>query len=997
MSHFPRPWKEGRLILLSKASNSASSQLARYRPITLLNTLAKVFERCIQARLQWLADRHGWLSDNQFGFVHGKSAEKALAKITQFIDERQSHWRKTLAISLDISKAFDTVWRPAIIQGFLLIIPLIKESLLVAYADDFTLLTLVRGRLPTKAIHTFLIIMALWSTENGLELNPRKTQACFFQWRRVRPNPDPGLITLGQPIPISKTITILGCRAIVPRLTNSIHRKFGISYAVGIKIHRSVVIPALLHGVSDWSRHASSKEGARQLWSIHYTFAKHILRGGPCTPTIPGIFLTGSASLDIIIQARLAFLKEIKEGNYEWKQGFAALPYPPFRRPLSFSLNVEEQKLQTYIIDIKHFKIFENIIKNKINKYYEENNLMSPRQHGFTKHKSTNSAMEDIIETILKHRQGELTSLITVDIAGAFDNAWWPAIIRRLDLDNIPSKLIRIIQSYLNSERRPNFSYEDTNVTKNLTKGCPQGGPISPILWNILLNDLLKSFKHPNAEIICYADDVSIICWSKSVEDLKILSEYILCYVMQWCNRNKLSISPEKTNLLYLHNKSKVPIELSNIILNPVDQVKILGIKFSNHRIKKKINFTPHINDILCRIVRMKNFLFSLCGKMWGLTTKKRTILYKTIIRPVLTYGSEIWYRFINSRCKEKLNSTQYQILLWVSRAYKTTSSNCVHSLANIPLLTDYIESKIIKYDLAHLSIEDQNTYKPHSPSIIGSFLSAKIDELFLKTNETFQSFFPFGIPTYFRSNFYNTQFITNHGNFNGFLSKIGAIEDSSCHCGNEFQDSRHLLLECPLFFTARQQTINNVVDLYQFINWTKPFTKTGIDFAGPVIVKTSKLRNARCDKAYIALFICMFSKAIHIELVTNLTTEAFLDAFRRFIARRGRPAEINTDDATNFVGAYKDLRKLFNSNIHDFASSEEIKWNFIPPYSPHFGGLWEAGIKSVKYHLRRIVGKTKLTFEELTTVLTQIEACLNPRPLCLLTDDPEDLTAFHP
>ncbi|UYV72914.1 hypothetical protein LAZ67_10001150 [Cordylochernes scorpioides] len=138
-----------------------------------------------------------------------------------------------------------------------------------------------------------------------------------------------------------------------------------------------------------------------------------------------------------------------------------------------------------------------------------------------------------------------------------------------------------------------------------------------------------------------------------------------------------------------------------------------------------------------------------------------------------------------------------------------------------------------------------------------------------------------------------------------------------------------------------------------------------------------------------------MFSKAIYIELVTNLTTEAFLAALRRFISRRGRPAEINTDNATNFVGAYKDLRRLFNSNIHDFASSEEIKWNFIPPSSPHFGGLWEAGIKYVKYHLRSIVGKTKLTFEELSAVLTQIEACLNSRPLCPLTDDPEDLTAL--
>ncbi|UYV79473.1 EPM2AIP1 [Cordylochernes scorpioides] len=149
------------------------------------------------------------------------------------------------------------------------------------------------------------------------------------------------------------------------------------------------------------------------------------------------------------------------------------------------------------------------------------------------------------------------------------------------------------------------FSSMSPRAGQNLSAGrmWPSGRSLeTPVLdeWPGQRPDFTRSFKHPNSEIICHADDVSIILWNKSFEEFKKLSEYNLCYVIQWCNMNKLSISPEKTNLFYLHNKPKVPIEIPNIILNPIDQVEILGINFSNHRIKK-INFTPHINDILCK------------------------------------------------------------------------------------------------------------------------------------------------------------------------------------------------------------------------------------------------------------------------------------------------------------------------------------------------------------------------------------------------------------
>ncbi|UYV84719.1 hypothetical protein LAZ67_X003190 [Cordylochernes scorpioides] len=449
-------------------------------------------------------------------------------------------------------------------------------------------------------------------------------------------------------------------------------------------------------------------------------------------------------------------------------------------------------------------KIFETIIKNKILNYYNHNNLLSHRQHGFTKRKSTITALDKITETILKHKQNELVALIAIDISGAFDNAWWPALIKRMDEDHVPAVLIKIIQSFLNRRRKTSLTFSNTTISKYLSKGCPQGGPLSPLLWNIVLNDLLINFASPNSEIICYADDVSIVCWHKTIEGLKNETERTLNYVIQWCTRNKLKLSPEKTGLIHMHGKQNIPMGTPNFIIKPVEEVKILGIKFSNHRIKSKINFTPHINDILCKINRMKNLLFSLCGKMWGLDAKKRLILYKTLFRPILTYGSEIWYKFINKRSKQRLNSQQYQILLWVVRAYKTTSSNCIHSLSKIPILTDQIESLIIKYDLANLSKEEINVFRPHAPTIIHNYIESRMAETIANTNETFRKFFPFGIPFYFRPNFYNSQFVTGHGNFGEFLSKIGATDDPSCFCGKENQDSMHLLMECPIFHSYR-------------------------------------------------------------------------------------------------------------------------------------------------------------------------------------------------
>ena len=133
-----------------------------------------------------------------------------------------------------------------------------------------------------------------------------------------------------------------------------------------------------------------------------------------------------------------------------------------------------------------------------------------------------------------------------------------------------------------------------------------------------------------------------------------------------------------------------------------------------------------------------------------------------------------------------------------------------------------------------------------------------------------------------------------------------------------------------------------------------------------------------------------MTVKAVHLELVSDLSAESFIACLRRFVARRGKPSSIRSDHGTNFVGANRVLKELYafllskktEEAICDFCSTQGIDWRFIPERAPHFGGLWEAAVKSFKTHLKRIVGNYKLDFEEMTTILTQIEACLNSRPL---------------
>ena len=175
------------------------------------------------------------------------------------------------------------------------------------------------------------------------------------------------------------------------------------------------------------------------------------------------------------------------------------------------------------------------------------------------------------------------------------------------------------------------------------------------------------------------------------------------------------------------------------------------------------------------------------------------------------------------------------------------------------------------------------------------------------------------------------------------------------------------------------------------------PFSFVGTDYFGPFMVK----RGRSSVKRYGVLFTCLNLRAIHIEIAHSLDTSSFIQALRRFIARRGPVMEIRSDNGTNFVGAKKELEGLINqwnqNTIYAFLLQKQIKWVFNVPTASHHGGVWERSIRSVRKILSSVVQEQTLDDESLLTYMCEVENVVNSRPITCVSDDVKDPQPLTP
>ena len=182
-------------------------------------------------------------------------------------------------------------------------------------------------------------------------------------------------------------------------------------------------------------------------------------------------------------------------------------------------------------------------------------------------------------------------------------------------------------------------------------------------------------------------------------------------------------------------------------------------------------------------------------------------------------------------------------------------------------------------------------------------------------------------------------------------------------------------------------------------LNPEAPFTHSAVDLFGPYIIKDGRKEK----KKYGALFSCLTSRAIHIEIVPSLETETFINALRRFMARRGEVKTIRCDNATNFHGSEKELRKsmdeLDQNAINSCLLPKNIKWIFHSPAASHFGGHYERMIRTVRKALAPMLMEygTRLNDDCFSTLMCEVESIVNSRPLTTVSDHVDDLHPLSP
>ncbi|GFU52807.1 putative 115 kDa protein in type-1 retrotransposable element R1DM [Trichonephila clavipes] len=337
-------------------------------------------------------------------------------------------------------------------------------------------------------------------------------------------------------------------------------------------------------------------------------------------------------------------------------------------------------------------KCLEKLFVNRISWYLRRGDFLSSDQYGFTPHKSTEDALLRLNEIVKRGKKKHLHSiLISLDINGAFDNAWWPCILNLLKKAEIPINIFSLVAEFLN-DRVAKMQLGSTSAIRCLKRGCPKGSVSLPIFWNIIINDLLSK---PNnlacCEIIAFADDILVCSQGRDLSATFPHAQKALNLAFDWSKSFKFDFNSDKTRFRATE-KRNVCYDAFQLYLDGTPSTMVKQMKYLGVLLDTKFSWKQHLSYISEKCDKLQRGLNRIARNTFGINFNVYSLINKQGIEPFILHGSRVWGEALKRKINSKyLRRIQRRILLRVICGYRTISYDSVYAISGFPPIDNTI------------------------------------------------------------------------------------------------------------------------------------------------------------------------------------------------------------------------------------------------------------------------------------------------------------------
>lgn len=467
--------------------------------------------------------------------------------------------------------------------------------------------------------------------------------------------------------------------------------------------------------------------------------------------------------------------------------------------------NPEDMKLRPICLLSSFGKLYEGLVRDRMEKELEATGGLSDNQYGFRKGRSTIQAVEKVVSIVRERRNDKWAALITLDVKNAFNTASWDHILGSLQKRGISSYLLNIIDNYLEGRSL----YIEKGTCMEITAGVPQGSVLGPTLWNVMYDDVLREIMPEGVHTLAYADDLAIVINARSKEELKWKGDEALQQINSWMQNNELELAPHKSEVIILkgqRNREDVFFKCGEAQLHHKRSIVYLGITLGENS-----SFGQHIKTTVEKAEKKVTALTRITPNIRGPGSKKREMLYN-VVQSILLYGAPIWCDCIKIRkYRQMIIKTQRKMLIRVTSAYRTVSAKAVQVVAGIIPIDLLVEERQVLYHRREENIQQIKVVERTRTIEKWQELWNDTADVAQWTKQLIQNLSEWVKCTHRRADYFLTQVLTGHGSFKVYTKRIGKTEDDNCEYCGQVDTVAHTLFECGRWQLERRQTNQDI------------------------------------------------------------------------------------------------------------------------------------------------------------------------------------------